>query len=77
MADALRFVPGYDHYIFRAGREPAFFMLLAFLVTFATVTSHSPSRSCASQRSPLAMNMQRLPAIGSAVDATGSHVKGS
>ena len=41
MADALRFVPGYDHYIFRAGREPAFFMLLAFLVTFVVVRAYT------------------------------------
>ena len=31
------FVPGYDHYVYRAGREPAFVLLLAFLLTFAVV----------------------------------------
>jgi hypothetical protein len=31
------FVPGYDHYVYRPGREPAFVLLLAFLLTFAVV----------------------------------------
>ena len=31
------FVPGYDHYVYRPGRETAFVLLLAFLLTFAVV----------------------------------------
>jgi hypothetical protein len=41
MADALRFVPGYDHYVYLPGREPAFFLLLAFLVTFVVVRAYT------------------------------------
>jgi hypothetical protein len=41
MADALRFVPGYGHYVYEAGREPAFFLLLAFLVTFIVVRGYT------------------------------------
>jgi hypothetical protein len=41
VADRLRFVPGYEHYVYEAGREPAFFLLLAFLVTFAVVRAYT------------------------------------
>ena len=37
MADFFRFVPGYEHYVYGAGREPLFFLLLAFLLTFVAV----------------------------------------
>ena len=37
MTDLFRFVPGYEHYVFAAGREPLFFLLLAFLLTFVAV----------------------------------------
>ena len=37
MPGLFHFVPGYDHYVYRAGREPAFVLLLAFLLTFAVV----------------------------------------
>lgn len=41
MADFLRFVPGYEHYVYAPGREPPFFLLLAFLLTFATVRTYT------------------------------------
>ena len=41
MADFFRFVPGYEHYVFRAGREPLLFLLLAFLLTFVAVRSYT------------------------------------
>ncbi len=41
MADFFRFVPGYEHYVFRAGREPLFFLLLAFLLTFVAARSYT------------------------------------
>jgi hypothetical protein len=41
LADFFRFVPGYEHYVFRAGREPLFFMLLAFLLTFVAVRTYT------------------------------------
>lgn len=41
MADFFRFVPGYEHYVFRAGREPLFFLLLAFLLTFVAVRAYT------------------------------------
>ena len=41
MADFFHFVPGYDNYVFHAGREPLFFLLLAFLLTFATVRTYT------------------------------------
>jgi hypothetical protein len=37
VADFFHFVPGYSHYIYRGGREPLFFLLLAFLATFIVV----------------------------------------
>ncbi len=37
MANFFHFVPGYSHYIHRGGREPLFFLLLAFLATFIGV----------------------------------------
>ena len=41
MANLFQFVPGYEHYVYRAGREPLFFLLLAFLLTFAVVRSYT------------------------------------
>jgi hypothetical protein len=41
VADFFHFVPGYGHYVYQAGREPLFFLLLAFLLTFATVRSYT------------------------------------
>ena len=41
MADLFQFVPGYRHYIFSSGREPIFFLLLAFLLTFIAVRSYT------------------------------------
>jgi len=41
MADFFRFIPGYEHYVFKPGREPLFFLLLAFLLTFATVRTYT------------------------------------
>jgi hypothetical protein len=41
MADLFHFVPGYSHYIYRGGREPLFFLLLAFLATFAVVRAYT------------------------------------
>jgi hypothetical protein len=35
--NVFRFVPGYEHYVFGSGREPLFFLLLAFLLTFLAV----------------------------------------
>jgi hypothetical protein len=37
VADFFHFVPGYGHYVYRAGREPLFVLLLAFLLTFVAV----------------------------------------
>ena len=37
MADFFQFVPGYERYVYGAGREPLFFLLLAFLLTFVAV----------------------------------------
>ena len=41
MANFFGFIPGYSHYIYRGGREPLFFLLLAFLATFAVVRSYT------------------------------------
>ena len=41
MADFFHFVPGYQHYVYRSGREPLFFLLLAFLLTFAVVRAYT------------------------------------
>lgn len=41
MADAFHFVPGYGHYVYTSGREPLFFLLLAFLFTFVAVRSYT------------------------------------
>ena len=41
MADFFRFVPGYQHYVYAAGREPLFFLLLAFLLTFVAVRAYT------------------------------------
>ena len=41
VANFFQFVPGYSHYIYRGGREPLFFLLLAFLATFVTVRAYT------------------------------------
>jgi hypothetical protein len=41
VADLFRFVPGYENYVFRAGREPLFFLLLAFLLTFVAARTYT------------------------------------
>jgi hypothetical protein len=41
MADFFHFVPGYDHYVYRAGRESLFFLLLAFLLTFVIARTYT------------------------------------
>ncbi len=41
VTDLFRFVPGYTHYVFRGGREPLFFLLLAFLLTFVAVRAYT------------------------------------
>ena len=41
MADFFQFVPGYRHYVYESGREPLFFLLLAFLLTFLAVRSYT------------------------------------
>jgi len=41
MADFFHFIPGYSHYVYRAGREPLFFLLLAFLLTFVAARTYT------------------------------------
>jgi len=41
MADFFHFIPGYKHYVYGPGREPLFFLLLAFLLTFAAVRTYT------------------------------------
>jgi hypothetical protein len=41
VADLFHFVPGYEHYVYRSGREPMFFTLLAFLLTFVAVRTYT------------------------------------
>ena len=41
MTDFFHFVPGYRHYVYASGREPLFFLLLAFLVTFAFARTYT------------------------------------
>jgi hypothetical protein len=41
VVDFFRFVPGYRHYVYAAGREPLFFLLLAFLFTFAAARTYT------------------------------------
>jgi hypothetical protein len=41
LADLFHFVPGYERYIYDAGREPLFFLLLAFLLTFAATRAYT------------------------------------
>ena len=41
MADLFHFVPGYKLYIYSSGREPIFFLLLAFLLTFTAVRTYT------------------------------------
>jgi hypothetical protein len=41
VADFFDFVPGYQHYVYAPGREPLFFLLLSFLITFACVRTYT------------------------------------
>jgi hypothetical protein len=41
VADLFHFVPGYQHYVYDSGREPLFFLLLAFLLTFLAVRTYT------------------------------------
>lgn len=41
VSDFFEFVPGYRHYIYQGGREPVFFLLLAFLATFVAVRAYT------------------------------------
>ena len=41
MADFFHFIPGYKHYVYQPGREPLFFLLLAFLLTFAAARTYT------------------------------------
>lgn len=41
MADFFRVVPGYQRYIYAAGREPLFFLLVAFLLTFIAARTYT------------------------------------
>jgi len=41
VADFFHFVPGYKHYIYGAGLEPIFFLLLAFLLAFTAVRTYT------------------------------------
>jgi lysyl-tRNA synthetase class 2 len=41
MADFFHFIPGYEHYVYQPGREPLFFLLLAFLLTFAGARAYT------------------------------------
>src|SRR5437667_1951832 len=41
MADFFHFFPGYKHYVYQPGREPLFFLLLAFLLTFAAARTYA------------------------------------
>ena len=41
MADFFHAVPGYQRYIYDAGREPLFFLLLAFLLTFVVTRAYT------------------------------------
>jgi hypothetical protein len=41
VADFFHFVPGYKHYVYASGREPLFFLLLAFLFTFAIARTYT------------------------------------
>jgi hypothetical protein len=41
VANFFHFIPGYSHYVFQAGREPLFFLLLAFLLTFAAARTYT------------------------------------
>src|SRR5437870_3580528 len=41
VADFFHFIPGYRHYVYHPGREPLFFLLLAFLLTFAAARTYT------------------------------------
>ena len=38
--DLLRFIPGYQHDVYDAGKEPLLLLLLGFLVTFALTRAY-------------------------------------
>ena len=46
-ADFFHFVPGYKHYVYVPGREPLFFVLLAFLLTFGIVATEAAQKRTA------------------------------
>ena len=39
--DLFPFIPGYETYVYEAGRQPALVMLLAFLITFALTRTYT------------------------------------
>ncbi|MFA6002125.1 MAG: hypothetical protein WC828_08470 [Thermoleophilia bacterium] len=39
--DIFRFIPGYETYIYDTGREPAFIMMLSFIITFALTRGYT------------------------------------
>jgi len=41
VAGLFHFVPGYQHYVHESGREPLFFLMLAFLLMFAAVRTYT------------------------------------
>jgi lysyl-tRNA synthetase class 2 len=41
VADLFHFIPGYERYVYLAGREPLFFLLLAFLLTFVVTRTYT------------------------------------
>jgi hypothetical protein len=41
VADVFHVVPGYERYVYGAGREPLFFLMLAFLLTFVSVRAYT------------------------------------
>jgi hypothetical protein len=41
MADFFHFIPGYRHHVYQPGREPLFFLLLAFLLMFAAARTYT------------------------------------
>jgi hypothetical protein len=41
VVDVFQFVPGYKHYVYEAGREPLFFLLATFALTFAAARTYT------------------------------------
>jgi hypothetical protein len=41
VADFFQFIPGYQHYVYESGREPLFFLLLAFMLTFVATRTYT------------------------------------